>query len=65
MAVSREQILEAADQIAAEGQRPTLDTVRKITGGSYSTISPVLNEWKAQQKTNTTPIQGKRDLNPI
>ncbi|WP_419601967.1 DNA-binding protein, partial [Thiolapillus sp.] len=25
--------------------------------GSYSTISPVLNEWKAQQKTNTTPIQ--------
>lgn len=57
MAASREQILEAADQIAAEGQRPTLDAVRKITGGSYSTISPVLNEWKAQQKTNTTPIQ--------
>lgn len=57
MAVSREQILESADQIAAEGQRPTLDAVRKITGGSYSTISPVLNEWKAQQKTDTTPIQ--------
>jgi chromosome segregation ATPase len=50
MAVTPEQIFDAADQIAAAGQRPTLDAVRQIVGGSYTTISPALNEWKAKQK---------------
>jgi hypothetical protein len=40
MAVTKEQILAAADQIAAAGERPTLEAVRQITGGSYTTISP-------------------------
>ena len=30
MAVTKEQIFEAADQIAAAGQRPTLEAVRQI-----------------------------------
>lgn len=57
MAVTKEQILAAADQIAAEGQRPTLEAIRQITGGSYTTISPVLNEWKAKQASAAAPIR--------
>lgn len=57
MAVTKEQILAAADQIAAEGQRPTLEAIRQITGGSYTTISPVLNEWKAKQTSTAAPIR--------
>ncbi|MBO1859311.1 DNA-binding protein [Burkholderia cenocepacia] len=57
MAVTKEQILAAADQIAAEGQRPTLEAIRQITGGSYTTISPALNEWKARQAAQATPLR--------
>lgn len=57
MAVSKEQIWVAADQLAAEGQRPTLEAVRQITGGSFTTISPALNEWKAKQASASTPLR--------
>ena len=57
MAVTREQILAAADAIAAEGQRPTLEAVRQRVGGSYSTISPALAEWKAQQAARAQPVR--------
>lgn len=50
MAITKEQIFEAADQLAASGQRATLEAVRQIVGGSYTTISPVLNTWKSRQK---------------
>ncbi len=48
MAVTKEQIWTAADELVAAGQRPTLEAIRQITGGSYTTISPALNEWKAR-----------------
>jgi colicin import membrane protein len=57
MAVTKEQVFAAADQIAAAGQRPTLEAVRQVTGGSYTTISPALNEWKAKQATTATPLR--------
>lgn len=57
MAVTKEQILSAADRIAADGRQPTLEAVRQIVGGSYTTISPVLNEWKARQASAATPIR--------
>ena len=56
MAVTKEQIFSAADQLSAEGRRPTLEAVRQITGGSFTTISPALNEWKAQQASAATPL---------
>lgn len=56
MAVTKEQVFAAADQISVAGQRPTLEAVRKITGGSYTTISPALNEWKARQATTAAPL---------
>ena len=57
MAVTKEQVFAAADQISVSGQRPTLEAVRKITGGSYTTISPALNEWKARQATTAAPLR--------
>ena len=39
-AITKEQISETADQIAAAGQTPTLAAVRKaVGGGSFTTIS--------------------------
>jgi len=38
------------------GQRVTLEAVRQITGGSYTTISPALNEWKAKQAAAAMPL---------
>jgi hypothetical protein len=57
MAITKEQVFEAADRLVAEGQRPTLDAIRQITGGSYSTISPALNEWKSRRQTSAAPLR--------
>ena len=57
MAVTKEQIFSAADELAASGQRPTLEAIRQITGGSYTTISPALNEGKARQVTAAAPLR--------
>jgi hypothetical protein len=45
--VTRDQVFEAADALAGEGVQPTVKTVRDRIGGSYSTITPLLAEWKA------------------
>ena len=49
MAIAKEQIFTAADDLVAAGQKPTLEAVRQVTGGRYTTISPALNAWKARQ----------------
>jgi alanyl-tRNA synthetase len=56
MAITKEQIIAAADKIVANGQNPTMEAIRQELGsGSYSTISPVLAEWKTRQ--TTAPIR--------
>lgn len=35
----------AADQLLHAGERPTVDRVRQVTGGSPNTIAPLLDEW--------------------
>ena len=57
MAVTKEQIFSAADELAAGGQKPTLEAIRQRVGGSYTTISPALNEWKARQATAAAPLR--------
>ena len=57
MAISREAIFAAADELVAAGERPTLEGIRKKTGGSYTTISPLLNEWKARHAAQSAPVQ--------
>jgi len=40
------------------GQRVTLEAMRQVTGGSYTTISPALNEWKVKQAAAAMPLRG-------
>lgn len=56
MAVTKDQVFSAAAQIAARGDKPTLEGVRKITGGSYTTISPAFSEWKARENAAAAPV---------
>lgn len=50
MAITRKDIWTAADELDAEGVKPTLAAVRKRVGsGSYTTIHGVMTEWKANR----------------
>ena len=57
MAISRESIFAAADALMESGERPTLEGIRQRTGGSYTTISPILNDWKARQAAQAAPVR--------
>ena len=58
MAITREQIFEVADNLDAAGQNPTLAAVRKaIGGGSFTTISEAMNEWRSRKTAEATPIR--------
>ncbi|HAO7548602.1 TPA: KrfA [Escherichia coli] len=55
MAITKQDIWRAADELDAEGIRPTLAAVRKKLGsGSFTTISDAMAEWK-NRKTATLP----------
>jgi hypothetical protein len=46
-------VYSTADELVAAGVKPTMDLVRHKVGGSYSTLSKILGEWrrdKAQEK---------------
>ena len=52
---TKEDIWAAATMLAEAGERPTLSAVRKVVGGgSYTTISEAMAEWRARQ-TQTAP----------
>ena len=58
MTISKQQVFAAADVIDATGKKPTLQLVRdELGGGSFSTISPLLNEWKANGAGKNAPIK--------
>jgi len=58
MAITREQIFAAADEIDAAGQNATLAAVRKsLGGGSFTTISEGMTEWKARKAAKETPLR--------
>ncbi|EEF4955314.1 hypothetical protein GKT70_17465 [Salmonella enterica] len=57
MAISKTDVVNACNKIYAEGKNVTLDAVRAITGGSFSTISPLVKEWKAEQSGVNTALQ--------
>ncbi|SFJ01975.1 DNA-binding protein [Jannaschia pohangensis] len=52
MAVTNEEIIAACEQIARSGLDTTQQTVRELTGGSYSTIGPILKKWKEQRQND-------------
>lgn len=55
MAITRDQIWSAADEIEAAGERPTLAAIRARIGGSFSTIGPALSEWKERRVQRSRP----------
>lgn len=58
MAISREQIWAAADELDAAGQNPTLAAVRKaVGGGSFTTIQDAMTEWKARKAAKAAPLR--------
>lgn len=59
MATKREAVFAAADSLKAQGIRPTIENVRHITGGSYTTLTPLIKEWKDKEeakKNDTAPV---------
>lgn len=55
---AKEQIFSIADELDAAGQKPTLAAVRKaLGGGSFTTISEAMNEWRARKASQTAPIR--------
>lgn len=58
MAITRDQIFAVADEIDAAGQNATLAAVRKaLGGGSFTTISDGMTEWKARKASRETPLR--------
>lgn len=51
-AVTRESVFAAANMLVEAGESPTLQAIRrKLGGGSYSTISGYMQEWRSQSKS--------------
>ena len=58
MAITKDQIFAAADELDAAGQSATLAAVRKaLGGGSFTTISDAMAEWKARKAARDTPLR--------
>ncbi|ECI2307884.1 hypothetical protein AH865_15175 [Salmonella enterica subsp. enterica serovar Infantis] len=57
MAISKTDVVNACNKLYAEGKNVTLDAVRAITGGSFSTISPLVKEWKSEQSGVNTSLE--------
>ncbi len=57
MTITKERIFQIADDLDANGQNPTLALVRKnLGGGSFTTISEAMHEWKARKAAKEAPL---------
>ena len=57
MAITKDDILKAADALERDNERVTMETVRQfLGGGSFATISPVLREWKESRKSQVAIV---------
>ena len=58
MAITKDQIWAAADELDGAGKPPTLAAVRKaVGGGSFTTIQDAMTEWKAKRQAKEAPIK--------
>ncbi|CAM2164703.1 Uncharacterized 23.2 kDa protein in nuc 5'region [Burkholderia latens] len=56
MAISRDEVWKAADELEALGMKVTLASLRQhLGGGSYTTIQEPLKEWKQRKRDGDTP----------
>lgn len=52
----QKRIIEICDKLSEQGIKPTLEKVRtELGGGSFSTINPVLKQWKESRELNDSP----------
>ena len=56
MKITQETVNQAADSIISRGKAPTLANIRAVTGGSFTTLTPLLKAWKAAQVTQMVGI---------
>ncbi|WWL46402.1 DNA-binding protein (plasmid) [Pseudomonas parakoreensis] len=58
MALTKEMIWKAADELDADGTKPTLANVRKRLGGvgSFTTIQEAMSEWKNRKQQEAQPL---------
>ena len=62
-AITNEQIHQAADALDADGVRPTLAAVRKrLGGGSFTTISAAMADWRAGRERHAALAPAPDDL---
>jgi len=55
---TKQDIFDTADQLLADGKNPTLANVREaLGGGSFTTISEAMKEWKAKQAVESQTIK--------
>ena len=58
MAIHKEHIFEVANRLDAEGKNPTLVAIRKeIGGGSYTTISDAMTEWRVAKAAQEVSVR--------
>lgn len=58
MAISDRDVWEAADRLAASGQKATLGAVRaELGGGSFTTISDGMREWRRRREERSGEVQ--------
>jgi chromosome segregation ATPase len=57
MPLTQQQVFDAANELNAAGQKPTLAAVRRALGsGSFTTISEGLRAWREQQLAQHKPV---------
>ena len=57
MAITKNDIINAAEALERDGEKVTMETVRQfLSGGSFATISPVLREWKENRKISSAIV---------
>lgn len=56
--ITKDQIFSIAEELDGAGKSPTLAAVRKaLGGGSYTTISEAMTEWKAKKAAKESPLR--------
>lgn len=53
----KSKIFSICEELVKKGVKPTLESVRsELGGGSFSTINPILKEWKESQASKPAPV---------
>ncbi|HEL8025861.1 TPA: DNA-binding protein [Escherichia coli] len=49
MSVSKQNVFDACNELSVTNKSVTVAAVREITGGSFTTLAPLVKEWKLQE----------------